>query len=105
MNNNWSSNMKKIFEDSLSQKDAPYIEYGRLGRKWPKCPKCHSQNVEVDELWKNHSISWMPGDKQNEGNLEPGNPFKVEGFCWDCKHNWTFKGIIQIKPEWFEESK
>jgi hypothetical protein len=38
----------------------------------------------------------------NEGYLNPGDPQRVEGRCLDCGHRWTMRGIVQVKPEWFE---
>jgi len=31
-----------------------------------------------------------------KGNLEVGNPYKVEAFCNNCNHEWTLKGVTQI---------
>ena len=72
---------------------------------WPRCPKCKSQKVEIVELWINHSISWGPGDYENEGNLEQGEPGHVEGKCQNCKHTWRFRGITQINSDWWKEDK
>jgi len=71
--------------------------------KWPRCPKCRSQNVEIMEI-SNASISWEPGDPyMDNGILEPGDPMYVEGHCQSCEHVWRMRGIVQIKEEWFEE--
>ena len=70
--------------------------------KWPRCPKCRSQNAELIEIW-DAGITWHPGDPYyNEGVLEPGDPVKVEGNCLDCEHKWAMRGITQVKPEWFD---
>ena len=69
--------------------------------KWPKCPKCKSNNIELIEIW-DATIVWIPGERLfNEGLLNPGDPKKVEGHCIDCEHRWTFRGIVQVKKEWF----
>ena len=71
---------------------------------WPRCPKCRSREVEIFEVW-DASISWSPGDPQfNEGSLNPGDPMKVGGNCLDCSHRWRFRGIVQVKDEWFENN-
>jgi hypothetical protein len=70
---------------------------------WPKCPKCRKRNVELIEVW-DATIVWVPNDPQfNEGLLNPGDAQKVEGHCIDCEHRWTFRGIIQVKAEWFDD--
>lgn len=71
--------------------------------KWPKCPKCKSQDVVIVELWKNHGIVWFYGDGFDDGILDAGEPYKVEGSCRNCSHKWKFREIIQIKAEWFGE--
>ena len=72
---------------------------------WPKCPKCKRRNVELIEIW-DATISWLPDDTQfNDGALTPGDPKKVEGHCLDCEHRWTFRRIVQVKPEWFEKER
>jgi hypothetical protein len=72
---------------------------------WPRCPKCNSQKVEVVELWKSHSVAWGPGDADNEGNLDPGDPYRVEGKCQGCGHKWKFRGIIQVDRDWWKEEE
>ena len=64
-----------------------------------KCPKCRSNNICFVELWKDHAIYFNVEDGNvdlNNGILEPGNPYKVEGHCNECKHIWTFRGASQI---------
>lgn len=63
-----------------------------------KCPKCKSRDIWVNEMWKDHSITWMcvDGNFISDGNMEPGNPYKVEGGCSKCLHKWTFRGARQI---------
>ncbi len=64
-----------------------------------KCPKCKSNNLDIIELWKNATISWDCRNgviEINNGNLEPGNPHKVEGRCYDCGKHWTIRGVRQI---------
>jgi hypothetical protein len=72
---------------------------------FPKCPKCRRRNIVIKEIW-DAGISWSPGDPYyNEGVLEPGDPRKVEGECLDCGHKWTFRCIVQVKLEWFDNEK
>ena len=73
-----------------------------MNKKWPKCYKCKSTNVELIEIWS-AMISWIPSDPHfTEGALEPGDSLKLEGKCLKCRHTWTFRNIVQVKPEWFE---
>lgn len=62
------------------------------------CPKCKSSDLTLTELWKNHSVQfyYKNGEIVGKGNLEPGDPYKVEAFCNDCSHEWRLKGITQI---------
>lgn len=70
--------------------------------KYPKCPKCKTQNVELIEVW-DATISWSPCEPYfNNGNLNPGDPKKVEGHCLNCDHKWTIRKVPQVQPEWFE---
>lgn len=70
---------------------------------YPKCPKCGSQNVELIEIWT-ATISWGPEEPYfNQGNLNPGDPVKVEGHCINCKHRWKIRGVVQVQPDWFEK--
>ena len=69
--------------------------------KWPRCPICHKQNVEIIEIW-NATISWLPDDTHlPAGDLTPGDPIQVEGHCLDCAHRWKMRRVIQVQPEWF----
>lgn len=62
------------------------------------CPKCKSTDLTLTELWKNHSIQFQyrNGKIIYKGNLEPGDPYKVEAFCNDCNHEWRLKKVTQI---------
>lgn len=71
-----------------------------------KCPKCNSINLLLTEVWGEHTIEWEQLDgkiDRNNGVLEPGDPYKVEGRCKDCGNNWTFRGVYQI-DKLFKES-
>lgn len=73
--------------------------------KWPKCPKCGKQNVEIIEIW-DATISWMPDEPYyNEGALMPVDPIRVEGNCLDCGHRWALRNVTQVKSEWFDERR
>lgn len=64
-----------------------------------KCPKCGSVDLTLIEVWKGHEITWEQREgkfNMKEGNLEPGNPYKVECKCSDCSHHWTVRKAIQI---------
>jgi len=41
-------------------------------------------------------INYKNGKILGKGNLESGDPYKVEAFCNDCNHEWRLKGITQI---------
>lgn len=76
-----------------------------MKKNYPKCPKCRSQNVELIEIW-DATISWIPNDPYfNDGNLNPGDPQKVEARCLNCNHTWRIRKITQVQPEWFEVAK
>lgn len=62
------------------------------------CPKCKSTELTLTELWKNHSVQfyYKDGNISGKGNLECGEPYKVEAFCNNCHHEWRLKGIVQI---------
>ena len=71
---------------------------------YPRCPKCKSQEVELIEIW-DATIVWSPGNPYDrKGDLECGDPKKVEGHCLSCEHRWTFRGIIQVNPDWFVDA-
>lgn len=64
-----------------------------------RCPQCRSISLELIELWKDHSIIWQQDDQgliSSKGILEPGNPYRVEAECRDCKHTWKVRRITQI---------
>lgn len=69
----------------------------------PKCPKCRSKQVEIIEYWSGTSISWEPDAAADEGIMDgTGDPYKVVGKCRNCKHSWTFRGIVQVKDDWWK---
>lgn len=64
-----------------------------------KCPKCKSIDLELVEVWNGATVSWQQTNGQIDrayGNLEPGDPCKVEGRCKKCQHEWTVRGASQI---------
>lgn len=64
-----------------------------------KCPKCKSNRILIEELWINHYIQWEVLEGKidlDDGVLEPGDPYKVNGICRDCSHKWTFRKALQI---------
>jgi Zn ribbon nucleic-acid-binding protein len=76
-----------------------------MRKNWPKCPRCKTQQVELIEHWKSHIVAWLPDANEDDGILEPGDPYKVEGKCLECGHHWKIRNAIQIDSEWFEESE
>ena len=63
-----------------------------------KCPKCGNTDISLLEIWEGHSISWQVTDgyiNTDDGNLEPGNPYKVKGSCI-CGHEWIIRNASQI---------
>lgn len=76
-----------------------------MNKNYPRCPKCKTQEVELIEIW-DATISWMPEEPYyHEGALMPGDPKKVEGHCLRCEHRWALRNIIQVKPEWFDDTE
>lgn len=64
-----------------------------------KCPKCSSKNLELIEVWKDHTITWQQHNGEfdrKDGNLESGNPSSVEARCRSCRHQWKVRGALQI---------
>jgi predicted nucleic-acid-binding Zn-ribbon protein len=64
-----------------------------------KCPKCKSANINLIEVWSGATITWEVADgkfDRNYGNLESGDPYKVEAKCSNCGHQWRVRGAIQI---------
>jgi hypothetical protein len=64
-----------------------------------KCPKCKSKDLTLVEIWEGHAIHWQQTDgkfDRDEGILEPGDAYKVEGCCKSCKHRWTIRKALQI---------
>lgn len=73
-----------------------------MRKRWPKCPKCKSQEVEIIEIW-DATISWIPDDPYyNQGALTPGDPQRVEGNCQNCGHKWRMRNVVQVDEDWFE---
>ena len=63
------------------------------------CPRCKSKQLEISELWKDHSISWVQdrnGLTAKKGYLNPGDPYRVEAACLECSHTWKIRGALQI---------
>jgi len=62
------------------------------------CPKCKCKDLILKEVWNGHYITfdYNEGMIVGKGNLEVGNPYKVEAFCNNCNHEWTLKGVTQI---------
>jgi RNA polymerase subunit RPABC4/transcription elongation factor Spt4 len=63
------------------------------------CPKCESNDLYLTEIWCGHYIVFDQEEgiiEENNGSLEMGDPFKVEGLCKKCKHGWLFKDVHQI---------
>lgn len=64
-----------------------------------KCPKCQSNNLLLIEVWKDHEITWEQKDgifDRRDGNIEPGDPYKVEAECRNCGHKWRIRKALQI---------
>lgn len=64
-----------------------------------QCPKCKSKELIVNEVWKGHSVQWEQHNGVidiKSGNLESGDPYKVQCVCKKCEHRWTARGITQI---------
>jgi hypothetical protein len=75
------------------------IEVSPRRRAARTCPKCGSWLVTFYELWK-RSIGFEQ-DKDGtlytfHGNKDDGEPYKVEGDCETCRHQWTVRGATQI---------
>lgn len=61
-----------------------------------KCPKCKSRNLSINECWKGHTVTWEQQDgkiDRNNGVLETGDPYKLEGHCRNCGHWWRIRGL------------
>lgn len=64
-----------------------------------KCPKCKSNYLLLIEVWDGHEITWAQEDgkfDRYDGNLEAGDPYKVEAICKQCQHHWTIRKASQI---------
>lgn len=63
-----------------------------------KCPKCKSVDLYLIEVWKGHTIEFNQEGKMldRNGNVNPGDPYKVDGHCKKCNHRWTIRNAIQI---------
>ena len=64
------------------------------------CPKCRAkgERVYLVELWKDHAIEFT---QDAEGNLSvwqqtEGDPYRVQGICRDCDHQWVVRVARQI---------
>lgn len=63
------------------------------------CHKCGSRDLILVEIWEGHTIEWQQINGEfdkNDGTLEAGDPYKVEGQCKKCGHAWVFRKKIQI---------
>jgi len=72
------------------------------------CPKCKSNNLMLEEIWKDSSITWEQINgifDRNDGSLEHGYAYKVEAKCKACAHIWTFKKASQIDDIVIEQIK
>lgn len=64
-----------------------------------KCPKCKSDDLIFMEVWEGHTITWecISGKFDREdGALEPGDPYRVDGKCKKCQHVWRIRKALQI---------
>ena len=64
-----------------------------------KCPKCKSTDLLLIEIWSGHTITWEQKQNvidRNDGNLESGDPYKVQAICSQCSHSWKVRGALQI---------
>ena len=63
-----------------------------------KCPKCKKSELVLSELWMNHSVRFIydNGEIIVDGNLEPGDPYRVEAFCENCGHSWKLRNVTQV---------
>lgn len=64
-----------------------------------RCPKCGCFSLTLTEVWEGHTISWEQEDgtfDRNNGALEPGDAYKVEGKCKRCSHVWRLRNAKQI---------
>jgi hypothetical protein len=76
-----------------------------------KCPKCKSKNLQLIELWT-HSITWdqteeAGGLTSTEGDLNPGDPYRVDALCKQCNYAWRLRGVTQITdlyPRYFSQA-
>lgn len=80
-----------------------FAEREPVKQKWvkskAKCPKCKSDTLKLNELWKDHCITWEQENGEfdrQDGYLEPGDAYKVFGECRKCGHIWTIRGALQI---------
>lgn len=63
-----------------------------------KC-SCGSTYLNLIEVWEGSTITWEQNKglfDRDEGNLEYGNPYKVEARCLKCDKQWTIRGAMQI---------
>lgn len=89
--------MKKSM--SLTSSTTTSTKMENIVKSKVKCPKCGNKNtLTLSEIWKGHTVSWnVIGGKfdRDDGNLEVGDPYKVQAQC-KCGHHWTIKKALQI---------
>lgn len=66
-----------------------------------RCPQCKAKgnSIVLREQWRDHSIEFSQEDSggiSKEGILCEGSPYQVRGWCLDCGHKWTLRGVLQI---------
>lgn len=65
-----------------------------------RCPKCKNKEILLIEIWKGHEITWQANADgffdRMDGNLESGDPFRVEARCSKCDHQWKVRNASQI---------
>jgi len=63
------------------------------------CPKCNCKDLYLIEIWQGHTIEWeqLNGKlDRNDGVLEHGSPYRLEGKCKNCQHTWKVKKATSI---------
>ena len=69
-----------------------------------RCPVCRSIPSRYIEFWTGHSIAFcaVNGAPEEMGNMEPGEPDRVDACCDRCGHQWRLRGVWsnnQIRSE------
>lgn len=59
-----------------------------------QCPQCRSLNIGLTESFLTAAF-YLPGHEEGFAS-DSHDPFKVEGICRKCKHEWRLKGVIQM---------